>query len=496
MNLNPFKRTRQQAPVEPEKTEDVAPKYSSQLISNVAPDPVRSDIVVHEPLPGVVPSGEREAVVKLASDSMPTMYMATGGFTGGFLGYPYLADLAQRPEYRNMVETVAEEMTRKWIELKAHGDEDKSERIERLSELLDEFEVKDTFRKAIEDDGYFGRGQIYLDVKTPSGKRADEAEGEMATPLFLSASKIKKGSLQGIRTIEPQWTYPSAYQAEKPWAADFYKPQRWYVMGQQIHDSRFCMIVSRPVPDVLKAAYNFGGLSLSQMAEPYVNNWIRTRNSVSDLIHSFSLTVLATDLDTMVQSGGSELIRRLDLFTKLRDNRGIFAINKNDESIEQHNTPLSGLSDLQAQSLEHLSYVTKEPLVKLTGITPSGLNATSDGEIRVWYDHVHARQEDDIRPGLKRILDILQLHEFGDIDEAITFDFVPLHELSEDEESQIRERDSKTAGNYVELGAISPDEVRQQLSNDEDSPYHGLSGPAPEVDDGEDDEPDAPAEDA
>ena len=30
-----------------------------------------------------------------------------------FPGYPYLAELAQRPEYRNIVETIAEEMTRK-----------------------------------------------------------------------------------------------------------------------------------------------------------------------------------------------------------------------------------------------------------------------------------------------------------------------------------------------------------------------------------------------
>ena len=37
--------------------------------------------------------------------------------------------------------------------------------------------------------------------------------------------------------------------------------------------------------------------------------------------------------------------------------------------------------------------VSGQPLVKFTGITPNGLNASSDGEIRVFYDDIHAEQE-------------------------------------------------------------------------------------------------------
>lgn len=59
----------------------------------------------------------------------------TEGIT--FLGYPYLSELAQRPEYRIMSETLAGEMTRKWIEFTSGEDEDKTERI---AELAAEFE--------------------------------------------------------------------------------------------------------------------------------------------------------------------------------------------------------------------------------------------------------------------------------------------------------------------------------------------------------------------
>jgi uncharacterized protein len=41
-----------------------------------------------------------------------------------FLGYPYLAELAQRPEYRVISETIADDATRKWIDFDVKGAED------------------------------------------------------------------------------------------------------------------------------------------------------------------------------------------------------------------------------------------------------------------------------------------------------------------------------------------------------------------------------------
>jgi hypothetical protein len=53
-------------------------------------------------------------------------------------------------------------------------------------------------------------------------------------------------------------------------------------MGTEVHASRMPAFVGHPVPDMLKPAYSFGGLSLSQMAKPYVDIWLQTRESVGD----------------------------------------------------------------------------------------------------------------------------------------------------------------------------------------------------------------------
>ncbi|WP_179287738.1 anti-CBASS protein Acb1 family protein, partial [Enterococcus faecalis] len=128
-------------------------------------------------------------------------------------------------------------------------------------------------------------------------------------------------------------------------------------------DSRFLTFTRHPVPDMLKPAYAFGGQSYTQLAKPYVDNWLRTRQSVSDVTSAFSQMVLATDMGSALTGGtGAELYGRVDMFNRTRDNRGTMVINKDSEELTNVTTPLSGLEALQAQSQEQLSSVARIPL--------------------------------------------------------------------------------------------------------------------------------------
>lgn len=429
----------------------------------------------YTPPDGVVPKAKVKAA--MAMDSTPYEYLNQQNLISGeaFPGYPYLALLSQLPEYRKFSETIAKEMTRKWIKIRAAGDEDKSDKVAALEDALERFKVKQAFAKCAELDGLFGRGQLYIDVKTPKGINAREDSNELDTPLIMAPAKIKKGALIGFQPIEPMWTYPSAYNADSPLSPDFYRPSRWYVMGKTVHASRLLRFVSREVPDILKAAYNFGGLSMSQIAQPYVNNWLRTRDSVSDLVHSFSTSGIKTNMSGILEGGAAtDLFARLDLFNKCRDNRSAFVMDKDTEEFFQFNTPLSGLDALQAQSQEHMASVSNIPLVKLIGIQPAGLNASSDGEIRVFYDHIASMQEILFADPLKKVLDVIQLSEFGEIDPEITFEFEPLYALDEVQQSQVRKNDADADVALIGGGVLSPDDSRRRLAADPESIYHGL----------------------
>ena len=423
---------------------------------------------------GVKPNG-------IAMDSSPLGNFGADCFFGtGFIGYPRLAELAQISEYRSVSETTANEMTRQWIEIKSVGEEDNSDLIKQIEECYERLNVRDVFRKAIETDGLFGRGQILVQIKGHNDT--------LSNPLHLTEKTIAKGSLKALVNIEPMWTTPAPYNAIDPTLPDFYKPKAWYVMAQEIHASRLFTLISRPVPDMLKPAYNFGGVSMTQLMMPYVERWLRTVDSVSDLLHSFSLSGIKTDMSAILSGsddGDTNIMLRAELYNRLRDNRGLMLLSKEEEEFFQFNTPLSGLDALLAQSQEQMAAPSHTPLVKLLGITPSGLNASTEGEIAVYYDHIRAMQENLLRDPLDKLLKLVQLHLFGKVNDNITFDFVPLQQMSETELSTIRKSDTDRDVAYIQAGVVSAEEVRGRLASEPDSGYNGIDvEDVPEMPDG------------
>lgn len=523
------------------------PRTASSVAALDAFNPKRA---VHPP--GVIPATKELAMDQdLSAYSAWSQASVASIFAEGqaFLGYPLLAEMAQRPEYRRIVETIALHMTRKWVEFKAKGDEgelakdkvsdkderdarddlnddteelgqdkfpaeledaekeevevgeaeavegeakveerdaekeaskkkaaEKAEKIAKIEEELTRLNVREVFQKIAAQDGFFGRAHLYIDTG------ATDDPDELVLPigdgqdLITQAKMANAGAdyIKGLRPVEAVWCYPTNYNSNDPLKADWYNPSTWFVMGKQIHKSRLLTFVGREVPDLLKPAYSFGGLALTQMCKPYVDNWLQTRQSVSDIISAFSQFVLKTNLTDSIQTSGDELFARLEFFNNVRDNRGIMAIDKTDEDFANVAAPLGTLDKLQAQSQEQMASVAGIPLVLLLMITPSGLNASSEGEIQAFYDWVNSYQEDLFRAHLNTIVNMIQVCVWGEVDPDISFTFAPLWGLNELEVAQQQKAEAETDAAYVNAGILHPEESRARLAADANSPYHGI----------------------
>jgi phage-related protein (TIGR01555 family) len=446
------------------------PKISKLAMERFAkrPEPPRFKIKPPEIFPGVIPVDKKdEWPLAMDSASGPT-YDYAGTIYGdmGFPGYARLAELTTMTEYRNPAETIANEMTRKWIKLSSIDDSLSSEQLNELETAIKDFKVRDNLRKVIMHDLYYGRAQLFVAIRGQ--------QNSLEKPLLVTPETIKKGSLQYLTTIEPIWTTPNMYEANDPTNQDYYKPRLWFVMSKVIHDTRLLTFVGREVPDMLKPAYNFSGISLSQLMYPYVQSWQRDRASVSDIIHSFSTSGIMTNMSAVLAGdAGDDFYNRLELFNLARDNRGILALDKDQEEFFQFNIPLSGLADLLTQTKEQMCMPSHLPMIKAFGQAPSGLGATGEGEIQVWYDFVHAEQESLLRDHLKTIIDIIQLHLWGEI-KGVHFEFEPLEEMSHKELAEIRKSDAATAEVLISTGVIDAMEERERLVTDANSGYNHL----------------------
>jgi len=480
----PFARLFRRKPVPTTKVvATTAPGRRANIAELVGAVPVDREVFapigwngVHEhkrprPFPGVVPSEVDERTL-LAMDWSPADITRFGEVQGAwdgfsFMGYALLSELGQITEFRRPATILADDMTRKWVKLVSVSNADKTEEIKALDAETKRFSIQDLFRRAFEMDNQYGIGHLFIDLGKYEGP-------ELATPL-LSDVKIAKGSLKGFRTVEPIWTYPVEYDARNPLSPDFYRPINWYVNGQKVHSSRLLSFCSRPVPDLLKPAYQFGGLSLTQLMKPYVENWLRTRQAISDITSNFSTPVLQTDMDLTTNKGGAALLaERAAVYNTMRDNQGLLVADKNKEDFKIVAAPLSGLSELQAQAEEQMAFPAGVPLVKLFGITPSGLNASSDGEVRVYYDSIASTQERVGSPNLQRVIEILQMNLWGKIDPDLGFVWQPLWAMTEKEKAEIRKIDADTDAVYSEMGSIDAMEVRKTIASEEDSRYSSI----------------------
>jgi hypothetical protein len=184
----------------------------------------------------------------------------------------------------------------------------------------------------------------------------------------------------------------------------------------------------------------------------------------------------------LLQGGAAEQMRmRAELYNLMRDNNNLFIMDKEQEEFFITATPLSTLDALQAQAQEQMAAVSHIPLVILLGITPTGLNTSTDGEMTAWRQWVRASQEHLFARPLKKVLHLLQLNRFGEIDPDIDFEFNPLEEANEKEASEVGKALADTVAVYAGLGAIGPAEIRKMVANDEKLPFEDidLSEPAP-----------------
>jgi len=362
------------------------------------------------------------------------------------------------------------------------GEDDKTEKLKQLEDELERHKIRDLFRNIAEYDGWFGRSHIYVDIDDAALAARDLNSGaeELKTSIgngrdAASYGKVEQGTKLQFKNVEAMWAYPATYEAVNPLLQNWYRPETWYCNGIEVHRTRLLTFIGREVPDILKPAYAFGGLSMSQMAKPYVDNWLRTRQAVADLIESFSVSGIYSNLAGWLEDAGEGMAKRVDLFNQTRSNAGAFLLDKETEEFFNVSTPLGTLDALQAQSQEQMSSVTGIPLVVLLGITPKGLNASSEGEIRVFYDWIKAYQESFFRDHLQTVIELIQLSLWGEIDDEITFAFKPLWSMTEKEKGEVDKAEAEADQIRIDSGVLDPAEVRKAVAAKPGSRYADIN---------------------
>lgn len=386
-----------------------------------------------------------------------------------FMGYGALANLSQNGLIRAGVEMRGDEMTRKWGELSRKGnddtDEEQQEKLDKLTQEMERWKVRELFRSASCLCGYMGGCLLFIDT----------GEDNLANPLILDSMTFAPDTFKGFRLIEPYLVTPGGYNSTNPMREDYFKPSLWYVQGIPVHASRLIYFAENKLTSLLKPAYNFFGLPLAQKVIDAVAHYTENREAAGRLLQKYAVTVLKTNMEEVLSGGFDQALKnRIQYFVQNRSNDGCAAIDKDMEDLVIQSTSLAGVTDIVRQSMEYVAAMFCEPVTKMWGLSPNGFSS-GDVELQNHYDNIKAQQEKMFGEPIRRVIRVLQQNLYGEIDDSIIFNFLP---LSEDDERKIAETNKIQADTDAVLitnGVISEEEARQRLIADENSGYNTLT---------------------
>ena len=387
-----------------------------------------------------------------------------------FLGWGELSLLQQNETINNICTVLSDSLTEKWIKIISNSENNK-EKIKELTKEFEKFNVQKIINECVYNTFLFGTS--YLSIKLKN----DENDLINSLPLHNDL-KIKKGDLEYINTIEPTWVVPIDFNMNKPRLKNFYKPQSYNVFGDKIHNSRLLQMIYIKPCNILSPMYLFGGIPLSQLLLIFVLNFQNSNQQINQIISRFNTNILKTNIDVLSNvseidemgvsmNQSSSINQRLANFIQYKDNHGVFLLGE-DEDFKQIQIPLNGLKDLLQQQAEFISLISRIPVSKLFGQAPNGMNATGEFDAKNFNQSIESTQQKMIKPILDKIIKILMLNLWGEIDNSISYEFNEIGNIDEIDNENIKNNKVNRASQMIASNIINPNEAKQHLSTHND----------------------------
>lgn len=295
---------------------------------------------------------------------------------------------------------------------------------------------------------------------------------------------IQPYSYKGISQIDPYWIVPelTTGSALDPGSPNFYEPTFWRIGGRTVHKSHLVIYTTGAVPDVLKPAYYFGGVSLPQRIYERVYAAERTANEAPMLAMTKRVTALYTNAEEAL-ADQAKFDERLAWWADLRDNYGVKVMDKSEDKLEQFDISLTDLDSVIMTQYQLVATIAEVPGTKLLGTQPKGFNSTGEFEESSYHETLESIQADDLRPFLRRhhalVIKSRIMPKYGVKYFSVVATWNPLDALTAKEKAEVNLAKSQNDAVLIDIGSIDAQDSRDRIIADSDSGYNGLSNKLP-----------------
>lgn len=358
-----------------------------------------------------------------------------------------------------IVDLVAEDMTKGWIDIRTASD---PEVVEKIKRNMVQTQVKSKILEGVKWGRLYGGAVALIMI--------DGHENELDQPLDLDM--VMPGSFKGLMILD-RWSgvYPQLNLINDLNDPEFGLPDFYQITSDAkkdsilVHHSRVLRFIGQELPMWERRAEQYWGSSVIERAYEEVKRRDNTGSNIESLVFMANLRVLKLDgmgqaLTTGNQQMQDRLFNTITAQNQIMSSMGVQVMDPKD-SFETHQYTFSGLSDVYQSFMMDVSGATGIPVTKLFGRSPAGMNATGEGDMNNYYDMIEVEQESKLRPIIDKLLPVIFVSEFGVIPDDLEFVFNPVRRPSDQEKISMG-KDRATSILEVYNTGLIPDKTALQ----------------------------------
>lgn len=347
---------------------------------------------------------------------------------------------------KRIITVPASDMVREWFTIE--GDPSNS-----IVQVMNDISAKSKFKEALIWARLFGGSVILMGIN--DGKEFEEP--------------VNPDQIQSIDYLEVyerwsvEWIATDLYN--DPTKPNYGMPE-WYTLINQstserfrVHASRILRFDGELLPLIERRINQSWGDSVMQSVFTRLRGLCDGLAGSEHLLTDFIIGILKVpNLQQMLsQPGGDGKIRnRMKALDMVKHIMNTLVMDKNEEYERHSATATAGLEKLLSLAIDILCSVSGIPRVKLIGDQTKGLGSEAAGNVRLYYDDIAAKQEDEILRQCERLTKYIMLSKKGPTKgtelESWGVIFKPLWQPTEKEDEEMREKVAKRDEIYAGMG--------------------------------------------
>jgi phage-related protein (TIGR01555 family) len=328
------------------------------------------------------------------------------------------------------VDIIAEDMTREGVDIKASD----PAVVDKINTQMDDLGVWNSLCDAIKWSRLYG-GSIAVML----------IDGDdMSKPL----GKIRPGSFKGLYVLDRWQLDQTLGSTVQTLGADFGKPEFYTIVSgssdvsipsQRIHYSRVIRFEGRRLPYNIRRAYNGWGASILETVFDRIAMFDLATEGAAQLLSKAYLRyykveglrdILTNDL------AAKGFLKQMDYIRMFQGIEGM-TLGDSSDDFQTMTYTFTGIPEVMLQIGQQISGAIGVPLVRLFGQSPTGFNSTGESDLRTYYDNVKHDQDSDLRPGMKRLLNVMYESEMGTPPgDDFSFEFKSLWQMTNEQKAQ------------------------------------------------------------